>query len=116
MAITSTATFRSPLSPDEVRARVAEYLESIGARVTAGEGSYVGDSGKKVAVRILGAFFVPRTWWPLRTEVQLAAADGGTDVTATVSDNFGLGIRTGMKTKYSELTEERLQALRAAIG
>ena len=117
MALTRSEQFTSPAAGDEVAQRFEAWHAVNGGRFEkAPDGSLVGKTGKKVAVRILGAFFVPRAWWPLRTELRLAPAASGTNVDMTVADDFGVGIRTGMKGKYDELMATRAAEIKDAVS
>ena len=117
MPLSHSDQFSTGVSPDEAAQRFEAWHAVNGGRFEkAADGSLEGTTGKKVAVRILGAFFVPRSWWPLKTTVRLTPAANGTSVDMTVADNFGLGIRTGMKGKYDELMQARAEAIKTALS
>ena len=114
---TRSEQFDTGLSPDEAARRFQEYHSSRGGKVTAmSDGSLRGTTGKKVTVRIIGAFFVPRSWWPLRTTVQLTPDASGTSVELVVADNFGVGIRAGMRETYAELMQDQATQLKTAMS
>ena len=114
---TRSEQFDTGLSPDEAARRFQEYHSSKGGKVTAmPDGSLQGTTGKKVATRILGAFFVPRSWWPLKTKVRLTPDGSRTSVEIVVADNFGIGIRTGMRGKYAELMQDQATQLKTAMS
>jgi hypothetical protein len=68
-------------------------------------------SGKKAGTRLLGAMFVPEEWLPLHHTITFTEAEGETRVEISVRDDFGMGLRSGFKTKYETLMKRRLGEL-----
>ena len=117
MPLTYSENFNTAVSPEEAAQRFSALHEAKGGKVTTGpDGSIEATTGKKAWVRILGAFFVPRSWWPLKTTLHFTPAGTGTSVEMTVADNWGVGIRTGMKGKYDELMQARAAEVKAALS
>ena len=116
-SIPHTEQFNTVVSLDEASQRFSAYHSSKGGKVmTTPDGALEGTTGSKVGVRILGAFLVSRSWWPLKTTVRFTQADDGTSVEMTVADNFGFGFRTGLKAKYEALIHERAAEVKGALS
>jgi hypothetical protein len=116
-AIADAESFTTDLSVEEVTERFRAFHSSKGGAVTtASDGALEGTTGSQVKVRLLGAFFVSRSQWPLKTRLRLEPTPDGTDVEMTVADDFGIGIRTGIKAKYDELIQERSAEVKAALS
>jgi hypothetical protein len=117
MVLTRSDSFETSVSPEEASHRFTDYHANRGGQVIRGtDGSLEGTTGRLVWVRFLGAVFVPRSWWPLKTTVRFEPTVTGSRVEMTVSDAFGLGIRTGMTGRYEELMKIRANEVKAVLS
>lgn len=111
--LTRTATFRPTVSADEIRARVAAWFAHL-------DHKFVHDtperleitSGSQLKLRLIGGAFIAGSSLPTRTVVE--RRDDG-DVTVTVTDALGFGIRTGMRGKYERWLDEVVAAVRSGL-
>lgn len=112
--ITITETVTTGYSPAEAQQRLATHF---GSKVVANTpGTLVATSGSKVAIRLLGAYLMPKAWMPTKTTVEFAPSGRGCQATVACSDNFGFGIRTGMRRRYQGLLRTKLQGIRHLLS
>ena len=103
--------------PDEARTAAMAALQHVGAQlVPTNDGSLQAKSGRKALSRFLGAMFVPDDWLPLAYVLTFAESDGGSTVEMNIHDDFGIGVRSGFKKKYTRLMQHRLSVLAEAVG
>ncbi|HEU5301725.1 MAG TPA: hypothetical protein VFW06_05730 [Acidimicrobiia bacterium] len=108
-----TDTFRPTVAPDEVRDRVAAWFEHLDHRFVADTPERMEvTSGSQLKLRLLGGAFIAGSSLPTRTVVE--RGDDG-QVTVTVSDAMGLGLKTGMRGKYERWLDEVVRAVRSAL-
>lgn len=112
--VTVTETFTTGYSPAEAQQKVAAHL---GAKVkTDTPGTLVARSGSQLAIRLLGAYLMPKALMPAKTAVEFTPAGGGCQVTVTCTDDFGFGIRTGMRGRYEGLLQTKVDGVREVLG
>jgi len=108
-----TETFRPSVAPDEIRGRVAAWFDHLDHKVVADAPDRLEiTSGSQLKLRLIGGAFIAGSSLPTRTVVE-QGADG--QVTITVTDAIGFGIKTGMRQKYERWIDEVVQALRSAL-
>jgi hypothetical protein len=107
-----TTAITTPMTAEEARAAISAVLHRYGATPAGGdETTMEAKSGKKAGTRLLGAMFVPEEWLPLHHTITFTEAEGETRVEISVRDDFGMGLRSGFKTKYETLMKRRLGEL-----
>jgi hypothetical protein len=111
--VTITETLTTGFSPAEAQERLAAHFAS--RIVTNTPGTLVATSGSKVAIRLLGAYLMPKAWMPAKTTVGFAPSGRGCQVTVTCTDNFGFGIRAGMRRRYQGLLQTKLEEIRQLL-
>jgi len=71
--------------------------------------------GSEARTRLLGGFFVSKETLPVKLTLQMNESASGTEIDATIQDNFGPGIRTGMVGKYKEYMTNLFNLLAAVL-
>jgi hypothetical protein len=71
--------------------------------------------GSEARTRLLGGFFVSKETLPVKLTLQMNESASGTEIDATIQDNFGPGIRTGMVGKYKEYIGNLFNLLAAVL-
>ena len=112
--VTVTETITTAYLPAEAQAKVAAHPVS-GVKPNE-PGTIVATSGSKLAIRLLGAYLMPKAWMPVKTTVEFAPSGSGCQVTVTCADNFGFGLRTGMRGRYEGLLKAKAAEAREALG
>jgi hypothetical protein len=111
-----TTTITTPMTAEAARAAIGAVLDQYGAIPAGGDASTMeAKSGKKTGTRLLGAMFVPEEWLPLHHTVTFTEGEGETRVDISVRDDFGVGLRSGFRTKYETLMRRRLAELTGAL-
>jgi hypothetical protein len=111
-----TTTITTPMTAETARAAISAVLRQHGATPAGGdETTLEAKSGKKAGTRLLGAMFVPEEWLPLHHTIIFVEGEGETRVDISVHDDFGMGLRSGFKTKYETLMKRRLGELAGAL-
>ena len=112
--LTVTETITTSHSPAEAQGRLASHF---GGKVTENTpGTLVATSGSKLAIRLLGAYLIPAAWMPIKTAVEFTESGGGCQANVTCTDNFGFGIRAGIRGRYQRALEAKLAEVRSALG
>ena len=102
---------------DQARRRAHDFFESVNAKVSDEEdGRVLATRGSRVLVRILGAYLMPRSWIPTKATLGFAEAERGCRVDITVADNFGAGVRVGVKGRFGSLLESQLVEIKSQFG
>ena len=112
--VTVTQTITTGYSPTEAQERLAAHLGSAVKENT--PGTLVATSGSKLAIRLLGAYLMPKAWMPAKTRVVFTESGSGCQAEVTCTDNFGFGIRTGMRGRYEGLLQDKVADVREALG
>jgi hypothetical protein len=116
-AMEATESVETLWTVGQARERIAEHFASAKAKVSEDEeGNVVATRGSRVLIRILGAYLMPRNWIPTKATVGFTGTERGCRVDITVADNFGFGIRTGVKGRFGGLVDEQLAGIKAALG
>ncbi|MDH3731569.1 MAG: hypothetical protein OES13_10700 [Acidimicrobiia bacterium] len=111
--VTVTETITTGYSAAEAQKRVAAHLGSTVRTDTAGK--LMARSGSQLAIRLLGAYLMPKAWMPVRTTVEFVAAGTGCAATVTCADDFGFGLRTGMRGRYEGLLQKKVAEIREVL-
>ena len=112
--LTRSETFRPTVAADDIRPRVAAWFDHLDHRIVTDTPELLEiTSGSQLKLRLIGGAFIAASSLPTRTVVE-RAADG--EVTITVSDAMGFGIKTGMRGKYERWIDEVVQALQRALS
>ena len=111
--LTRSETFRPTVGADEIRDRVAAWFAHLDHKFVADTPERLEiTSGSQLKLRILGGAFIAGSSLPARTVVE--RTDDG-QVTVTVSDAMGFGLKTGMRGKYERWLDEIVQAVRSSL-
>jgi hypothetical protein len=112
--ITLTERVSTGYSPAAAQERVAQHF---GGKVRRNEpGMLMARTGSQAAIRLLGAYLMPRRWMPTKIIVTFAPSGSGCTADVTCSDDFGFGLRTGMRGRYEGLLEEKMAEIRETLG
>jgi len=102
---------------DQARRRAHDFFASVNAKVSDDEeGRVVATRGSRVLIRILGAYMMPKSWMPTKAMLGFAEAERGCRVDITVADNFGVGVRTGVKGRFGSLLEAQMAEITSQFG
>lgn len=91
---------------------------ATGMRVVQRTDDYLlGDLGSQAALRLKGAMFCKPEEFPIKVEVRLAArGESVTDVWVEVRDDFGFGIKTGIRKRYRQAIDVRMADYVRGLG
>jgi hypothetical protein len=92
----------------ELLRKNAKLLEANSKRIEATLGS-------EATTRFFGGFFVSKETLPVKITLYLNESATETEIDATIQDNFGFGLRTGMVGKYKEYIQNLLNWLAAVL-
>jgi hypothetical protein len=111
------ATVDTLYTVDQARQRARDFFASVNAKVSNDEeGRVVATRGSRVLIRILGAYLMPMSWIPTKATLGFAEAERGCTVDITVADNYGVGIRTGVKGRFGRLLEAQMAEIESQFG
>jgi hypothetical protein len=111
--ITITETVFTGYSPAEAQDRLVAHF---GPKVRRNEpGMVMVRTGSQLAIRVLGAYLMPRRWMPTKLIVSFTASGSGCDAAVTCADDFGFGLRVGMRGRYQSLLHEKMEEVRAVL-
>lgn len=116
MTISDSRKWKVNRSPDDVLKLVtnmlaqkkAKLLETSSRRIEATMGS-----GLKT--RFIGGLLVSRNTLPVKITLLMNEVGGETEVNATIQDNLGFGIKTGMVGKYKQYIQSLFNELSRAL-
>jgi hypothetical protein len=92
----------------ELLRKNATLLEANSKRIEATIGS-------EARTRLFGGFFVSKETLPVKITLQMNESATETEIDATIQDNFGVGFRTGMVSKYKEYIQNLFNWLAAVL-
>ena len=92
----------------ELLRKNAILLEADSRRIEANLGS-------EARTRLFGGFFVSKETLPVKITLQMNESATETEIDATIQDNFGFGLRTGMVGKYKEYMQNLFNWLAAVL-
>lgn len=102
---------------DQARQSAHDFFASVNAKVSDDEeGRVVATRGSRVLIRILGAYMMPKNWIPTKATLGFAEAERGCRVDITVADNYGMGIRAGVKGRFGSLLEAQMAEITSHFG
>jgi hypothetical protein len=116
MPISDTRKWKSKMSREEilriVNGKLAEkkatILEADSRRIEAKIGS-------NLKTRFWGGAFVSKETLPVKITLQMNESAGESEIDATIQDDMGFGLRTGMVGKYREYIQSLFNELAAAL-
>ena len=59
---------------------------------------------------------MPRSWIPTKATLGIAETERGCRVDITVADNYGVGVRTGVKGRFGSLLEAQMAEIKSQFG
>jgi hypothetical protein len=71
--------------------------------------------GSEAKTRFLGGIFVSKETLPVKITLKVNEAAGASEIDATIQDNLGFGLRTGMVDKYKAYIQSLFNELAAAL-
>lgn len=86
----------------------ATLLEADSRRIEAAIGS-------EAKTRFIGGMFVSKETLPVKIILQMSETCGESEIDATIQDNLGFGLRTGMVGKYKEYIQSLFNELAAVL-
>ena len=111
--ITITETVFTGYSPAEAQDRLVAHF---GPKVRRNEpGMVMVGSGSQFVIRMLGAYLMPRRWMPTKIIVSFTASGTGCNAAVTCADDFGFGLRAGMRGRYQGLLHEKMEEVRTVL-
>jgi hypothetical protein len=102
----------------DVRLAVQRFLVQQKMKIIAEEErEFVADHGSQFLTRLLGGWFVPASWLPMRATVRLRQVDNGTRVSTTIEEKMGFGIIDPLfERKYRNHFETWVDELRMTLS
>ncbi|MGD0979627.1 MAG: hypothetical protein ABR962_10885 [Candidatus Bathyarchaeia archaeon] len=116
MPISDTRKWKVKKSADEIlkilsnklAEKKATILEASPRRIEATIGS-------EAKTRVLGGIFVSKETLPVKITMQMNETAGESEIDATIQDNMGFGLRTGMTGKYKDYIQSLFNEMAAAL-
>ena len=71
--------------------------------------------GSEAKTRVLGGIFVSKETLPVKITMDISETAGESEIEATIQDNMGFGLRTGMAGKYKEYIQSLLNEMASAL-
>ena len=98
---------------DAALAEMQQRVAAAGGRVTEPVGDVLeAKFGNQALFRIVGGFFCPTRWFPVKATVGFApSGDGTTTATVQVDEAMGIGTKAGMTKKYGTAVSDVVFAL-----
>jgi len=99
-----------------IRQLVAKLTSRKHARIERVDNNSIeGHLGSKTAFRLKGGWIASTADFPVVVAVALQSSNGGSDVSITVADDLGFGLKWGIQKKYERAASEVADALVAAV-
>jgi hypothetical protein len=71
--------------------------------------------GSETKTRALGGIFVSKETLPVKITMNINETAGESEIDATIQDNLGFGLRTGMAGKYKDYIQSLLNEMASAL-
>ncbi|MGA3191419.1 MAG: hypothetical protein ABSD73_02770 [Candidatus Bathyarchaeia archaeon] len=116
MPISDTRKWKVNKPAEEVRKTVVNTLASKKATLLEASTTRIeAKIGSEAKTRFLGGIFVSKETLPVKMTMQINETGGESEINATIMDNLGVGLRTGMEGKYKEYIQSLFNELANAL-
>ena len=116
MPISDTRKWKSKMSGEEIlRIVTGKLAEKKATIVEAGSRRIEARIGSNVKTRFWGGAFVSKETLPVKIILQMNESAGESEINATIQDDLGFGLRTGMVGKYREYMQSLFNELAVAL-
>jgi hypothetical protein len=103
MPISDERKWKINRSPDEILKIVTNKLKQKKAKlIAATPKTIVATMGSGLKTRFFGGLLVSKGTLPVKITLVMNEVAGETEICATIQDNLGFGLKTGMVGKYKE--------------
>ena len=102
---------------EKVRLTIIKQLEIMNGKIAKSDKTYIEcNLGSLFWSRIIGEFFVPKTWLPKRAEIHLDDIESNkTKVKILVKDTHKYGVKWGYVKKYNETLQDVAESIVKSI-
>jgi len=116
MPISDTRKWKVNRSADEIKKIMIDELKQKKAEIKeASSGKIVATMGSALKTRLIGGLIVSKETLPVKITLLMNEGAGETEIDATIEDNLGPGIRTGMVGRYMEYIQSLFDELAKAL-
>ena len=116
MPISDTRKWKVKKPADEVLKIVSGKLaEKKATMLEASPRRIEATMGSEAKTRVLGGIFVSKETLPVKVTMQINETAGESEIEATIQDNLGVGLRTGMAGKYKEYIQSLFNEMASAL-
>ena len=116
MPISDTRKWKVKKPADEILRIVSSMLaEKKATLLEASPRRIEATIGSEAKTRVLGGIFVSKETLPVKVTMQINETAGESEIEATIQDNLGFGLKTGMVGKYKEYIQSLFHELAAAL-
>lgn len=116
MPISDTRKWKVNKSADEILKIVSNKLgEKKATLLEANSTRIEATMGSGAKTRLIGGIFVSKKTLPVKITLQMNETAGESEIDATIQDNLGFGLKTGMVGKYKEYIKSLFDELAAAL-
>jgi hypothetical protein len=116
LPISDSRKWKLNRSADEIlKAVTGKLSEKKATIVEANSRRIEATMGSGLKTRFIGGLFVSKETLPVKLILLMNESGGETDVDATIQDNLGFGLKTGMVDEYKEYIQSLFDELARAL-
>jgi hypothetical protein len=116
MPISDTRKWKVKKPADEIVKIVTGKLAEKKATILEADSRRIDATiGSEAKTRFLGGMFVSKETLPVKITLQMNETGGESEIDATIQDNLGFGLKTGMVGKYKEYIQSLFNELAAVL-
>lgn len=116
MPISDSRKWKVNRSTDEVLKLIVDKLAQKKAKLKEATPRRIeATMGSGLKTRLIGGLFVSKETLPVKITLLMNEVAGETEIDATIQDNLGFGIKTGMVGRYKEYIQSLLDEIARAL-
>ena len=116
MPISDRRKWKVNRSPDEILKIVVNKLAQKKAKLIEATSRRIeATMGSGLKTRVIGGLLVSKKTLPVKITLLMNEVAGETEIDATIEDNLGFGIKTGMVGRYREYMQSLFDELAKAL-
>jgi len=116
MPISDKRKWKINRSADEIQKILIDKLKQKKAEIKVVTPKMIGATlGSGLKTRLIGGLLVSKETLPVKVILLMTEVAGGTEIDATIEDNLGFGLRTGMVGRYNDYIQSLFDELAGAL-
>lgn len=116
MPISDTRKWKVNRSADEIKKIIVNKLTQKKAEIKEASSRMIeATMGSALKTRLIGGLLVSKETLPVKITLLMNEVAGETEIDATIQDNLGLGIKTGIVGRYMEYIQSLFDELAKAL-